>query len=162
MKKLYILLPYNTIEEGLIVSVFIMAESINGKLVAIVRIRGKVKISYHIEETLMRLRLNHVNHCTIIKFDDSYKGMIKKVQNHVAYGEVSNEMFEKLITKHMPGADPKEFLAGNKLKEMKEAMPLKLHPPRHGYKSTLTSYNQGGSLGYHKGTEIDDLLKRMN
>ncbi len=139
-----------------------MAESINGKLVAIIRLRGKVKLSWSIEETLKRLRLTRVNNCTVIKFDDSYKGMIKKVQNHVTYGEISNETLTALFAKHLPGVDAKEFIEGKKqVSELKESMPIRLHPAKHGLKSILKGYRQKGSLGY-MGNDINGLIKRMN
>lgn len=138
-----------------------MAENINGKLVAIIRVRGHIKLDYSIEETLERLRLKRINNCTIVKLDDSYKGMLKKVQNHVAYGEVDRETMEQLFAKHLPDVDAKEFLEGKKMAEMKESMPIRLHPPRHGYGSTKKHFNQGGSLGY-MGSNINELIKRMN
>jgi large subunit ribosomal protein L30 len=131
------------------------------KLIAIVRVRGKVKTSHDMEETLKRLRLNRVNNCVVVKSVPSYKGMIKKCQNHIAYGEIDSEVLEKLVTKHLPDVDAKAVASGKiDITTLKESMPFRLHPPRHGYKSVKLGYNQGGSLG-DNGSDINKLIKRM-
>lgn len=129
-----------------------------GKLIAVVRIRGRVNVSSDIEETMKRLRLDRVNSCSILKLTDSYKGMIKKCQNHVAYGEIDEETLSKLLAKHLPELNAKDVMknAGG----IKERMPFRLHPPRHGFRPTRRSFVQGGTLGY-MGKEINSLIKRM-
>ncbi len=133
----------------------------SNKLIAIIRVRGRVKISSDIEETLKRLRLNRVNNCVVVDMDGSYKGMIKKCQNHVAYGDIDGETMESLLKRHLPEVDAKEILSGKKkIGEIRESMPFRLHPPRHGYKSVKRGYQQGGSLG-NMGKDINGLIKRM-
>ena len=138
-----------------------MTESIKGKLIAIVRVRGHVKVSHDIEETMKRLRLNRINSCVLVKMDSSYLGMLKKVKNHVTYGEVDEEIMTKLFAKYLPDTNPKEIFAGKKpIGDFKESMPFRLHPPRRGYKAIKMNYAQHGALGY-MGKDINGLIKRM-
>ena len=44
--------------------------------------------------------------------------------------------------------------------KLKELMPFRLHPPRHGFRSTKLSIKQGGNLGYN-GEKINALITRM-
>ncbi len=136
-------------------------ESINNKLVAIVRIRGRVNVRSDITETLNRLRLKRVNNCALIKVTDSYHGMIEKCSNYVAYGEIDEPTLSKLVSKRGEGLDAKELLSGTfDQKKLTEHMPLRLHPPRHGFKSTKLNVKQGGDLGY-LGAKINTLISRM-
>ncbi|MDE1857379.1 MAG: uL30 family ribosomal protein [Candidatus Micrarchaeota archaeon] len=132
---------------------------LNGKLIAIVRIRGRVNVRSDIKETLERLRLPRVNNCSIVKMNDSYYGMLKNCVNHVAFGEIDEATLKKLLEKRAEGLDIKQVESGD-TKAMKEAMPLRLHPPKHGYRSTKLSVKQGGSLGY-MGSGINNLIGRM-
>ncbi|MCL4371695.1 uL30 family ribosomal protein [Candidatus Marsarchaeota archaeon] len=138
-----------------------MSKSIKNKLIGVVRIRGTVNVRGSIAETLERLRLKHVNNCTILKVSDSYEGMLNKCNNYVAYGELSEDTLGKLLKKAGFDAAPKELIEGKAdMSKLKELMPIRLHPPRHGYKSTKLGFKQGGNLGY-MGDEINGLIKRM-
>ena len=138
-----------------------MSEAKNDKLVAVVRIRGRVNVRSDITETLERLRLKRVNNCVLLTLTNSYRGMLNKCINHVAYGEIDEATLEKLLKKKAEGLVAKELLGGKyDPVKLKEQMPLCLHPPRHGYKSTKLSFKQGGSLGY-QGADINKLISRM-
>lgn len=131
------------------------------KLVAVVRIRGTVNVRGDITETLNRLHLKHVSNCTLIKITDSYNGMLNKCVNHVAYGEIDEPTLTKLLERHSEGLNAKELIAGKiDTEKLKDQLPFRLHPPRHGYKSTKLHFKQGGSLGY-MGTAINKLITRM-
>lgn len=133
--------------------------SADGKLLAIVRVRGSVRVSHDIEETMQRLNLKRPNNCALVRYTQSYRGMILKVQNHVAYGEIDEPTLSKLLARHVPEANAKEVLSG-KLDSLKDRMPLRLHPPRHGYRSTKLAFKQGGNLG-NMGPAINGLIARM-
>ncbi len=138
-----------------------MSEAKNDTLVAVVRIRGRVNVRSDITETLNRLHLKRVNNCAIIKQTPSLHGMIHKVENYVAYGEIDEPTLTKLLAKHAKEVSPKDVLAGKfDAAKMKEMMPFRLHPPRHGYKSTKLSIKNGGNLGYN-GEAINALITRM-
>ena len=107
------------------------------------------------------MHLKRVNNCALIKVTDSYHGMIEKCGNYVAYGEIDEPTLSKLISKRGVGLDAKEILSGAlDNKKLAESMPLRLHPPRHGFKSTKLSVKQGGDLGY-LGAGINALISRM-
>ena len=135
--------------------------NIEGKLIAAVRIRGRVNVSQDIAETLNRLNLKRVSNCVIIRANSSYSGMLATAKDRIAYGEVDKDTLAKLLTKYAKDFDAQELIDGKReVKELREKLPFRLHPPRHGYKNTKLSHSQGGSLGY-LGTSINDLIKRM-
>ena len=68
--------------------------------------------------------------------------MIKKVRDFVAFGEINNDMYKKLVEKRK-----------NKIKNF-----FRLHPPRKGIKSKV--HYPKGALGNHK-DKINELLERM-
>ncbi|MDE1871371.1 MAG: uL30 family ribosomal protein [Candidatus Micrarchaeota archaeon] len=131
------------------------------KLVAVVRIRGRVNVRSDITETLNRLNLKRVSNCTLVKVTDSYNGMLNKCTNYVAYGEIDEATLSKLLEKHAKELNAKELLDGKyDAEKVRSHLPFRLHPPRHGYKSTKLHFKQGGSLGY-MGAEINKLIIRM-
>jgi Ribosomal protein L30/L7E len=60
------------------------------KLLAIIRIKGTVKVPQEIAETLERLNLKKRNSMVIYYDDPSIIGMIKKAERYVAWGEVND------------------------------------------------------------------------
>ncbi|MCL5430078.1 MAG: uL30 family ribosomal protein [Candidatus Marsarchaeota archaeon] len=134
-----------------------------GKVIVAVRIRGKVGVRGTINETLDRLRLSNVNNCSLIKVNEPYLGMLKKCTNHIAYGEPNEELLQSLVEKFNLNTDPKAILSGKAdMRELKEKMPMRLHPPRHGYhgKGIKQHFNKGGNVGY-MGKDISLLVQRM-
>ncbi|MCL5106264.1 MAG: uL30 family ribosomal protein [Candidatus Marsarchaeota archaeon] len=136
-----------------------MNNTLNNKLIAVVRIRGRVNVRANIKETMKRLNLNYVNNCVLLNVTDSYFGMIKQCENYVAYGEINKENLAALLAKNEIKQSAEDILANkadiNTLKAV-----FRLHPPRHGFKSTKLNFKQGGSLGY-MGEHINDLINRM-
>ncbi len=150
---------------------------------AVVQVRGVVNTRHEIKETLKMLRLHHINHCVLIPETPEYLGMIRKVKDFVAYGEVEAETLETILKTRgrLLGNKPltdeylksasdygsvselAEALAEGKvkLKDIPELKPvLRMHPPRKGYKTIKRTFNQGGALGYY-GREINALLYKM-
>lgn len=138
-------------------------------MIAVIRIRGLIKVKRPISETLYRLHLEKKYTCTLI--DDKNKeimGMVKKVKDHVAYGEITEETLIKLLKARMQpinkeqvrDAEPiaKELLQGKKLKDAGLKPFFRLHPPRKGIKSRL-QYPKG-VLGNNK-EDINKLIERM-
>ncbi|MCH7661956.1 MAG: 50S ribosomal protein L30 [Euryarchaeota archaeon] len=151
---------------------------------AIVQIRGEVNMSYDVEDTLSMLNLHRVNHCALVPEHETFRGMITKVNDHVAYGEPSQEVIETLIrTRAEPaeGSDEidDEWLSENTEYDSVEALAealvteettlreqgltpvLRLHPPRGGHNGIKHPTKEGGQLGKHTTEEIDDLLTAM-
>ena len=68
-------------------------------MIAIVRISGDVNLNGKIRETLNRLRIRRKYSCIVINPTPEQMGMINKVKDFVAFGEISKETFEKLVEK---------------------------------------------------------------
>ncbi len=150
---------------------------------AIVRIRGKVRRSAPVADTLRLLRLTRQNHCVLVLESPANAGMVKKVQNFVTWGEVSPEIVAKLLLKRGRGPSDARmndaFIKENSkfksvwdfaqavtkgeatLTDVKGLKPvLRLHPPKGGFEATKRPYRDAGSLGY-RGDAINALLEQM-
>jgi large subunit ribosomal protein L30 len=150
---------------------------------AVVQVRGVVKTRRDIKDTLKMLRLHHINHCVLVPDTPENLGMIRKVKDYVAYGEVDAPTVETLLQTRgrVLGDAPltEEYLKTNstyasinefaqalaggetKLRDVPGLKPvLRLHPPRKGHKTTKRTFVQGGALGYY-GQEINTLLYKM-
>ncbi len=139
-----------------------MAE-IENKLLAVVRVRGTVGVRRSISETLSRLNLKHVNNMVLLYGTKSNIGMVRKCSDFITYGEIDGEQAEKLLTKKGVKVSKEDMAAvASGKKAMREVMgiPIRLHPPRHGYEGTKQVYSRKGTLGY-RGAEISKLLNRM-
>ena len=139
-------------------------------MIAIIRIAGKVKIKKKIEETLSRLRMRKKYVCVLVDEKDKVKfGMLKKVKDYVAYGEIEKPILIRLIEKRGKRIDKKEIREPEKLAaEIEKGKKpvdlglkpfLRLHPPRKGLKSSKKQFPRG-VLGNHK-KEINKLIERM-
>lgn len=150
---------------------------------AVVQVRGTVKTRREIKDTLKMLRLHHINHCVLIPDTPAYTGMIRKVKDFVAYGEIDAGVVEELLRNrgrlagdvHLSDEYIKENTQYSGISDFAQALAtgqarltdvpglkpvLRLHPPRKGHKTTKRTAQQGGSLGYH-GEKINDLLYKM-
>jgi len=118
-------------------------------MIAIIRIHGEVGLRKPINDTLDRLRLKRKYSCVVIKPTKEKLGMIKKVKDFVAYGEISDEVYKKLVEKR----GKKD--AKGKLKPF-----FRLHPPRGGIESKKHFGVGKGVLGDNR-EEINKLIGRM-
>jgi large subunit ribosomal protein L30 len=151
----------------------------------VIKLRGSVNVRPEIKDTLKMLRLHKVNHCVVVEENVYYAGMLKKVKDYVAWGEISEDMLELILKKrgrlegrrrltdeylreNTPFSSVKELaqaLYEGRIK-MKDLMKykikpiLRLHPPRKGHKGIKKSFTQGGELGYH-GDKINELVYKM-
>lgn len=117
-------------------------------MLAVIRIRGAVKVNKKINDTLKMLRLNKVNHCVVLEETPQNIGMVKKVQDYIVYGKINDKILKKLVKKR------------GKIKDIKELKQVfRLSPPRKGFKSTRLPYPKG-DLGNRK-EKINELLERM-
>ena len=144
------------------IRVFMKAD-IENKLLAAIRVRGRVGVRQSISETLDRLNLRRVNNLSLLYGTKSNIGMIAKCSDFITYGEISQEVLENLLQKKEIKASKEDISAissGKKKVSELARMPIRLHPPRHGYEAVKRSYANKGSLGY-RGDKINDLIKRM-
>ena len=146
-------------------------------MIAVIRIRGRVNVRRDVRETLEKLKLERKNSCILVPLSDAYKGMVKTVENWVAYGPVNAETAKKLILKRgkIEGVRLTEALLKEKKIDVDQLVKevdagktrirdsgissiFRLTPPRGGFKSILKHYPKG-SLG--KWPQIDALLEKM-
>lgn len=137
-------------------------------MIAIIRIRGQVDIDRDVEETLNRLRIRKKYSCVVIREKPEYLGMLHKVENFVAYGNIDKETFKELVEKRGQAKGKidsekivKEFFEGKSEKSWEEfrIKPFfRLHPARGGMKTKL--HYPKGVLGNNK-EDINKLLRRM-
>lgn len=119
-------------------------------MIAVIRIKGIVGIRKEIAETLDRLRLRRKYACVVFeKPSEVQLGMIKKVQDFVAFGEISDDVYKKLIEAR-----------GKKDSEGKLKPFFRLHPPRGGAKTQRHYGIEKGILGNNK-KDINKLIGRM-
>lgn len=112
-------------------------------MIAVIRITGQINLSTDIVETFQRLKLKKKYTCIVVeKMTDTQKGMIEKVKNFIAYGEINKETYDKLVEKR-----------GQKEKNI-----FRLHPARGGINTK--KHFPKGVLGNHK-DKINDLIMRM-
>ncbi|HUW43506.1 MAG TPA: uL30 family ribosomal protein [Bacillota bacterium] len=140
------------------------------KRICIIRIRGQVGLNKEMKETLYRLRLRRKYACVVIAPTKEQLGMIKKIRNFVAFGEVDKNVFEKMIEKRgqkidkEKNIDVKKIVEGLEKGEKYEDLNLKpffrLHPPRKGIDSKLHFGRKKGVLGNNK-EKINELIERM-
>ncbi len=139
-------------------------------MICIIRIKGNIGINKNIDETLNRLRLRRKYSCVVLKPKKENLGMIKKIKNFAAFGEINNGVFEKLIEKRgqlidkNKKTDAKKAVEGINKGKNYEDFNLKpffrLHPPRGGIDSKIHFGKKKGVLGNH-GEKINELVERM-
>lgn len=148
---------------------------------AIVRLRGEVNLRPGIKSTLAMLHINRVNHCVVVREDEHYRGMIQKVKDYVAWGNIDDDTLAMLLEKRgRMSANRRlteQFLKENtsygsfkelagaitsgktSLKDLQIKPIFRLHPARKGLKTIKKTAQQGGDLGFR--TDLADLIKRM-
>jgi len=153
------------------------------KCLAVVKVRGTISAQREARETLDLLKLSKTNRGVLVLNSPSMKGMLKRVQSYVTWGEISKETLSELLAKRgrlvgdkklteeyaqKVGAksisDLAESLAECKLDygKLPEIQPVfKLHPPKKGFKGTTKkNFRAGGEAGY-RGEAINELIRRM-
>lgn len=137
---------------------------------AVIRIRGLIRIRAKVEDTLKMLNLYKKNYCSVIPNSSEYVGMLKKAKDYITWGEIDDETFNMLINKRAEEfngreIDSKKSINYNKFfvfnnKKIKKY--FRLNAPRKGFgrKGIKHSFKEGGALGY-RGNTINDLIKRM-
>jgi len=138
---------------------------------AVIRVRGSVNVPKDVKDTLRMLRLTRVNHCVVIPKTADYEGMLRKASTFITWGEIDQEMLEKLVAKRgrLPGDKrlaekeakdiAKKIIKKGSLKTAGIKPVFRLSPPSKGYRSIRLMYPKG-DLG-DRGTAINQLLKRM-
>ncbi len=114
-------------------------------MIAVIRITGDVGLAKDVRETLYRLKLRRKYACVVFENPSPEElGMIKKLRNFVAFGEIDSETHKELVEKR--GKEGKSF--------------FRLHPPRKGIDSKKHFGVNKGVLGDNK-DKINDMIRRM-
>jgi large subunit ribosomal protein L30 len=138
---------------------------------AVIRLKGPVKMKKFVNDTFEMLRLYNKNFCVVLEDTPATKGMINKVKDFVTFGEIKDEIFNDLVSKR--GEEYKDRIADSKGKinysrkffefnGKKYKKYFRLGPPIGGFgrKGIKTAFVKSGASGY-RGEKINDLLKRM-
>ena len=106
-------------------------------MIAVIRLRGSMKMRNDMKSTFRMLSMSGSNTLSVLEKTPSNIGMVKKIENFATWGEISQEMLQKLGGKKVIG----------------------LKPPKGGFKSIKKKY-PAGDLGY-RGDKINQLIERM-
>ena len=68
-------------------------------MLAVIKVRGNISVSYDLKHTMNLLNLTRVNHLVLVSEKPQMKKMVEKVQNYVTFGEISKETLIKLLRK---------------------------------------------------------------
>jgi large subunit ribosomal protein L30 len=117
----------------------------DNKKLAVILVRGLVELKQEVKDTLRMLNLQKKNACVILDDTRVVRGMLKKVESYVTFGEVSDEVVA-LLKEKRPSS--KKFYS--------------LHPPRGGFerRGIKKPFNLKGALGY-RADKINVLIKKM-
>ncbi len=149
----------------------------------VVRIRGEVNSRQDVRDTMSMLHLHRINHCVILPETPNFRGMIKKVKDYVAWGNITPEVLAQILENRgrLEGGNrlTEEYLSQNtdfkSFEELAKALcdgnssisdipklkpVFRMHPPRKGHKGIKRTYQQGGELG-SQGDDISALLNKM-
>ncbi|MDA1196534.1 MAG: uL30 family ribosomal protein [Nanoarchaeota archaeon] len=112
--------------------------------IAIIRIRGGIGVPKTVRDTMDMLQLKKKNNCVVRVATPTLKGMVQKVKDYIAYGEIDEETFKLLETKK----ESENF--------------YRLQNPLGGFerKGIKLDFNAGGVVGY-RGIKINELIKKM-
>jgi len=138
-------------------------------MITLIRIKGMIKLNTDISETLYRLRLRRKYSCVVINNpSEEVQGMINKVKQMIAFGEITEQTLIELIEKRGQPIDKtkkinskevaKSLLEGKSLEDNNLKPFFRLHPARKGI-NTKESFPKG-VLGNHS-SKINELIKRM-
>ncbi|MGZ7133803.1 MAG: 50S ribosomal protein L30 [Halobacteriota archaeon] len=149
---------------------------------AVVKMRSITKTKPDVRRTLELLNLDRTNHCVLVEDNAHYNGMLQKVKDYVAWGDVDGETLGVLLEKRgmlegrkrLTSAYVKDRTAFDDIDSLAKAVAdgratlrdvpqlkpvLRLHPPRKGHKGLKKPFPEG-VLGFH-GSDINELLFTM-
>ncbi len=119
--------------------------------IAVILVRGLVGVRHDIKETLFSLNLRKKHACVVFDDTPSVRGMLKKAESYITFGEIDEATYASLVEKRgRKDAD----------KEAKEV--FFLAPPVGGFerKGIKQPFSVGGALGNRK-EKINALLVKM-
>lgn len=159
-----------------------MAEK-RGRLLAVVRIRGRVGVSEEIATALRVLNLHRPYHGVIVEGSPPMMGALQKTKDYVTWGEISKDTLSLLLKKRgrlgggerLTDATVKEKLGCESVEDLAERVwtgkvalsgipsldrVFRLHPPRGGFKRSKKKPHPEGELG-NRSSSMDALVLKM-
>jgi large subunit ribosomal protein L30 len=143
--------------------------------IIVIRIRGSVDLPEKVKDTLYLLRLRKKFVAVMLEKNKENMGMISKVKDYVAFGDVDSETIKQLLMKRAKKQGDKPIEIGGKmldefakkflenkvnLDEIKVKPFFRLHPSIGGFKKSIRLPYPKGVLGDH-GDKIKDLIIKM-
>jgi large subunit ribosomal protein L30 len=149
----------------------------------VVRMRGTVNVPYWALTTLKNLYLNKKFSATLVPETTNYLGMLRKINQWVAWSKADSDIIKTLIEKRgkkkSPTSESKDenksksdykgidelvdVIVNDKIKfsDQNNIKPwFSLNPPKGGFKkNTKRQFSDGGILGNNK--ELLEIVKRM-
>ena len=149
----------------------------------VVRMRGTVNVPYWALTTLKNLYLNKKFSATLVPETTNYLGMLRKINQWVAWSKADSDIIKTLIEKRgkkkTPTLESKDgnksksdykgidelvdVIVNNKIKfsDQNNIKPwFNLNPPKGGFKkNTKRQFSDGGILGNNK--ELLEIVKKM-
>jgi large subunit ribosomal protein L30 len=149
----------------------------------VVRMRGTVNVPYWALTTLKNLYLNKRFSATLVPETSNYLGMLRKINQWVAWSKADSDIIKILIEKRGKKKNPLlesrdenksksdykgidelvDVIVNDKVKfsDQNNIKPwFSLNPPKGGFKkSTKKQFSDGGILGNNK--ELLEIVKRM-
>ncbi|HLD06071.1 MAG TPA: uL30 family ribosomal protein [Candidatus Nanoarchaeia archaeon] len=139
-------------------------------MIAVVRVRGAMRASAQVHDTLRMLNLPRQNHCIVVQDTPGYRGMITKVKDYVTWGPIDDALFGELIQKRgrlyegkvKDRTGKRDYHRWIEVGGKKYYRSFTLSPPRKGYgrNGIKRGFGAGGALG-SRGEKIADLIRRM-
>lgn len=149
----------------------------------VVRMRGTVNVPFWALTTLKNLYLNKKFSATLVPETSDYLGMLRKINQWVAWSKADSEIVKTLIEKRGKKKTPKldtqkesgrkdeykgidelvDVIVNDKIKfsDQNNIKPwFSLNPPKGGFKrKSKKQFSDGGILGNNK--ELLEIVKRM-
>ena len=149
----------------------------------VVRMRGTVNVPYWALTTLRNLYLNKKFSATLVPETSNYMGMLRKINQWVAWSKADSDIIKILIEKRGKKKSPTleskdenksrsdykgidelvDVIVNDKIKlsDQNNIKPwFSLSPPQGGFKkNTKKQFSDGGILGHNK--ELLEIVKRM-
>ena len=121
------------------------------KKIAVIRVRGSIRVKKEVKDTLDMLRLYRKNYCVVLNSSKDILGMINKAKDYITWGEIDEQNLGLLKDKR-----------GEKGKEGKIKPFFRLNSPKGGFerKGIKETFKNGGVLG-ERGEHINKLIKKM-
>jgi large subunit ribosomal protein L30 len=142
-------------------------DSLDGKIIAVIRLRGRRSMKPKVGDTLKLMKLARTNQAVVYKATVSTIGMLKVAKDYVAFGPITQKTLEALIAKRgeigskkasetvKPAEVAEAVFAGKRIGDFIDPV-FRLMPPRKGLRSVKRP-----DLAISEDGSVDVLIKNM-